>query len=78
MIVCHCKALTDRDVCAALCCGATSLPALARATGAGSECGGCRPQLEMLLVALGPVVGTREAQARAEARRAPATDACVA
>jgi bacterioferritin-associated ferredoxin len=49
MVVCHCKGLTDRDVCGAIAAGACSGPELARQCGAGSVCGGCRPLLDELL-----------------------------
>jgi len=51
VIVCHCKALTDRDLRAHCARGAQSLEALAACCGAGSECGGCRPHVQMLLQA---------------------------
>lgn len=52
MIVCHCKALTDRDLCDVLRQGAASAAEVERACGAGGECGGCRPHVQMLVTAL--------------------------
>ncbi len=41
MIVCQCRVVSDRDIAAALDSGAGTLARVCRATGAGSECGGC-------------------------------------
>jgi bacterioferritin-associated ferredoxin len=49
MVVCHCRALTDRDVRAAIDDGARSVPDLARTCGAARDCGGCRFALKDLL-----------------------------
>ena len=49
MIVCHCKGLTDRDVRSAVRCGAMTRGSVARACGAGAECGGCRPAIEEII-----------------------------
>lgn len=49
MLVCHCKALTDRDVRGAIAAGACTRREIARQCGAGSVCGGCRPLLDELL-----------------------------
>lgn len=43
MRICHCMAVSDRTIRAAVRDGAESLDAVARACGAGSMCGGCRP-----------------------------------
>jgi len=49
MVVCHCKAVFDREVRDLVRTGATSRRAIARACGAGSDCGGCRPFLDEIL-----------------------------
>jgi bacterioferritin-associated ferredoxin len=49
MILCHCKAITDRDVRAVHDAGGRSIVEVARACGAARECGGCRPSLAALL-----------------------------
>jgi assimilatory nitrate reductase catalytic subunit len=45
MIVCVCRRVSDRAVDAAIHGGARDLPSLARATGAGADCGCCREEL---------------------------------
>lgn len=49
MIVCHCRAVSDRVITAEVAAGATALPDLAARCGAGSDCGGCHRRLEQLL-----------------------------
>ena len=49
MIVCHCKAVSDRTIRAAIRRGAGSPREVARACGAGLTCGGCRPTVRALL-----------------------------
>jgi bacterioferritin-associated ferredoxin len=41
VIVCQCRAVSDRAVEAALADGARTLSAVCRATGAGQDCGSC-------------------------------------
>jgi bacterioferritin-associated ferredoxin len=48
MIVCHCRALSDRAIRAAIEAGADE-DDLAQQCGAGGKCGGCRPALRRLL-----------------------------
>ena len=45
MLVCHCHRVSDTDVAET---GATTLRAVARATRAGTGCGGCIPALREL------------------------------
>jgi bacterioferritin-associated ferredoxin len=45
MLVCVCKAVSDRDVARAIADGAASVDEIARCTGAGTECGSCRESL---------------------------------
>ena len=49
MLVCHCKAVSDREVRDAIREGASTRRQVARACGAGSRCGGCRPIVAELL-----------------------------
>jgi bacterioferritin-associated ferredoxin len=42
MVVCHCSAVTDSEVKAAIEDGARTLADVARRCGAAKECGGCR------------------------------------
>jgi bacterioferritin-associated ferredoxin len=49
MLVCHCKGVSDRTVRDAVALGATSRRAVARACGAGTVCGGCRPVIEEIV-----------------------------
>jgi bacterioferritin-associated ferredoxin len=50
MIVCQCRGRTDRDVRRAVGSGAVTLDEVARACGAGGDCGGCRASVEALVV----------------------------
>lgn len=65
MVVCHCRAVTDRAICAAIRAGASDVDSLAECCGAGSGCGGCWPALEHLLA-------SHEASARAGGQMAHA------
>ena len=49
MVVCHCFAVSDRVIRAAIESGAVSVEALARRCAAGTDCGGCQPVLAELL-----------------------------
>ena len=49
MIVCHCKAVSDRTISKAIRGGASSPREVARACGAGRICGGCRPTVRELI-----------------------------
>lgn len=42
MVLCICRAVTDRDVKAAISRGAASLDEVSQCTGAGTDCGACR------------------------------------
>jgi bacterioferritin-associated ferredoxin len=46
MILCICHSVTDREVDAAIRDGARSLGEIARRSGAGTDCGCCRPTIE--------------------------------
>ncbi len=49
MVVCHCKAVSDRTVDAAIAAGASSVPEITALCTAGGGCGGCHRMLESLL-----------------------------
>ena len=49
MVVCHCEAVNDRVIRATLDAGSMSLPDIAAACGAGSQCGGCVDTIRSLL-----------------------------
>lgn len=49
MVVCSCRAVTDRTVLAAIAAGATTVDAVTDRCAAASECGGCWPELERLI-----------------------------
>jgi len=51
MVVCHCKAVSDRTVDAAIASGATTVPEITARCTAGGGCGGCHRLLEALLEA---------------------------
>jgi bacterioferritin-associated ferredoxin len=51
MIICVCRGRSDRDVDAAIACGARTLRDLAERCDAGTDCGGCRQDLTERLVA---------------------------
>ena len=53
MYVCHCRAVTDRQIRTVIAGGATDLAAVATACGAGATCGGCLPAVRDLLEAAG-------------------------
>ena len=49
MIVCSCRAVSDRTVKTAIASGATTIQDVAARCGAGARCGGCWPALAELL-----------------------------
>jgi len=53
MYICHCRAVTDARVRAAVDNGARSPAEVARGCGAGTGCGGCLPALRAVLAELG-------------------------
>lgn len=50
MLICSCKAVTERTVRAAIADGADTVEAVGRRCGAGTKCGGCHLLIEELLV----------------------------
>ena len=49
MVVCHCKAVTDRAIRTAVESGAATCADVALQCGAGSRCGGCVETIQSLL-----------------------------
>ncbi len=49
MIVCHCRAVSDRAIRRAIREGATSSGEVRRACAAGGSCGGCKPRIDSIL-----------------------------
>ncbi|MDQ1711058.1 MAG: bacterioferritin-associated ferredoxin [Frankiaceae bacterium] len=49
MYICHCRAVTERTVRAAVAAGAGSVEEIGRRCTAGTHCGACHPELERLL-----------------------------
>lgn len=49
MLVCHCKAVTDRAIDAAVSAGASCPRSVVRATHAGTGCGGCLQTLRSMI-----------------------------
>ena len=51
VIVCSCRAVSDRTVAAAIASGAETVGEISARCGAGGRCGGCWPELDRLLEA---------------------------
>ncbi len=51
MIVCHCHRVSDRQIRCAVREGAASVAEIGRSCGAGTGCGGCRPEVSAILQA---------------------------
>lgn len=49
MLVCHCRAVSDRQIEAAVSAGAHDARSVVRATHAGTGCGGCLTSLRALI-----------------------------
>jgi bacterioferritin-associated ferredoxin len=49
VIVCHCRAVSDRAIRAAIREGAASVEAVSESTGAAGCCGGCEPTVAEIL-----------------------------
>ena len=49
MIVCHCKAISDRRIRQAVRDGARTSADVTKACEAGADCGGCHPTIEQIL-----------------------------
>jgi len=61
LIVCSCYAVTDREIRRLAREGARSPRQLAKACGAGSACGGCRPSVRAILAEAAPAPAEPEA-----------------
>jgi bacterioferritin-associated ferredoxin len=49
MIVCHCFCVSDREIRGCAREGACSVSEVGRSCGAGTGCGGCRPEIASIL-----------------------------
>ena len=49
MIVCHCHYVSDREIRQCAKAGACDVSDVGRACGAGTGCGGCRPEIANIL-----------------------------
>ena len=49
MIVCHCRAVTDRTIRACIREGASTLDVISAETGASACCGGCEPTVNRII-----------------------------
>jgi bacterioferritin-associated ferredoxin len=58
MIVCVCRSVNEAAIEAAVASGATTLDAIASATGAGSDCGCCHDAIEKLAAPESPCCAT--------------------
>jgi bacterioferritin-associated ferredoxin len=59
VIVCHCRAVSDRAIRASIRNGALTLDAVSASTGAAQCCGGCEPMVSDILdEELGPSEGS--------------------
>jgi bacterioferritin-associated ferredoxin len=45
VLVCHCRAVSEREIRLAVESGASTSEDVARTCGAGGDCGGCRPSV---------------------------------
>ena len=49
MLVCHCRGITDRQIRRLVRDGATSTREVARSSGVGMDCGGCRSNVKQIV-----------------------------
>jgi bacterioferritin-associated ferredoxin len=63
VLICHCRAVNDRTVAAAIAAGARAPEDLAAMCGAGARCGGCVPALCELLEVHAAAVGDSQQSA---------------
>jgi bacterioferritin-associated ferredoxin len=49
MIVCHCFCVSDREIRSCARAGARSVSDVGRSCGAGTGCGGCRPEIASIV-----------------------------
>jgi bacterioferritin-associated ferredoxin len=63
MVVCHCKAVSDRTVDAAIASGARTVDEITARCHAGGGCGGCHRTLSALLDAVASTAMTADSSA---------------
>ncbi len=63
MLVCQCRGITDRQIRRLVRDGAGSVRDIARATGAGRDCGGCRSDVKKVVELAVEQVAQRDFQA---------------
>jgi bacterioferritin-associated ferredoxin len=56
MVVCHCNAVSDREIRSEILAGALGPDEVAERCGAGDRCGSCRPVVEALLAEQGVAI----------------------
>lgn len=71
MLVCLCLGVTDRQIEAALSAGARDICHVGRLCGAGTCCGGCRPEIARMLSEGCPFLSTADAGCRVGATSTP-------
>jgi bacterioferritin-associated ferredoxin len=49
MVICSCRVVTDRTIHATISAGANTIDEVSLMCSAGSECGGCWPELQRIL-----------------------------
>jgi bacterioferritin-associated ferredoxin len=77
MIVCHCRAVSDRTIDAAIAAGASTVADVTHATGAGTGCGGCLPAIEVLLARAALAITAPDQLVASQRRRHPAVHGAV-
>ena len=65
MIVCVCRAVSDRVVRRAIDAGACTVRQVGAACGAGTDCGTCKAQISQLLQGVTPIAGPSTARPEA-------------
>jgi NAD(P)H-nitrite reductase large subunit len=75
VILCHCRAVSDGTVNAAIASGASTVAHVSAATGAGTGCGGCVPVIEVLLAEAALAITAPEQLVATHRRRAAAHEA---
>jgi NAD(P)H-nitrite reductase large subunit len=70
MIVCCCRAVSERQIVGAIQGGAHSVEAVAACTEAGTKCGSCRSEIAALVAAHGPDAKRHLAMANADSEAA--------
>ncbi len=70
MVICHCRAVSDGLVRAAVADGAGDIETIIRRCGAGSVCGGCRPSIALLLADLNATATTSVSSVELRSRSA--------